>query len=102
MRQYLKDLIKKPNFINFVKKQKDFLYIEDNKAIFASPRIIDGECKIALKMQVNGNFCFGSLIESCQNFEGQGGYATFFPSEVDWMKEKLEMVKRYCYGKKRK
>ena len=94
MRLYKKDLLRKPKFEDFVVKQKDFLFIEDGYAIFASKKILKGSCKIALRMNSEGIFAVGSIIESCVNFQITLNQQ-LYPGEIKWIQEKLKMVEEY-------
>ncbi len=102
MRLYFKDLIQRPKFLEFVKNQKDFLYTENNEAIFAPPRAIKDEIKIAFKMDTRGEFIIGKINDSCQNFETLPNKCCCYPEEISWITEKLEMVKKYSASKRRK
>lgn len=90
-------------FEEFVIKQKDFLYINRDVALFGSSKKIDGTNKIGLKLLTNGNFYFGCIKGKGEDkyFE-RGKKDEFFPSEIKWIIEKLSMIEEYDKTRKKK
>ncbi len=92
MKFYKKDICKNRKFENFVMEQKDFLFIKNNEAIFAAPKKIAGTEIVAFKLLVNGHFKFGCL-DKLKNFQAEDD--EYYPPELEWVMERLEMAKEY-------
>ncbi len=93
MREYLKDMNKRRKFKDFVRKQKDFRYIEDkNNAIFYPEKAHYKEgWKIGIKLSIAGNLRIGVINPHCDNFQ----FEHIGLKEFGWLRTMIVMVEKY-------
>jgi len=73
-------------------------YFEDDGGIWIIPKKYDDKL-LAIRLEDNGRFSFGYIIEECNNFEQDNDTDTYCPEEIDFITKTLLTFKKLKGGK---